>query len=161
MCLLAVHGIWLFSVLFLHSIFIVPGQDYGLESTFGVEKTVIIENKFTFSCIEIPLSKGIWFLFSLLFFLFDIPKSFKTIAACINSLLIPPCRVREISDPPITQVGVLKSSSGFCHKGNMHTNALLRLPKDLINRINSFTYHLQGRQSSICSYLFYNRNQQK
>ena len=35
-----------------------PGQDYGLESTSGVEKTVIIENKFTFSFIEMPLSKG-------------------------------------------------------------------------------------------------------
>ena len=102
MCIFAVHEIWLVSVLFLHSIFIVPGQDYGLESTFGVEKTVIIENKFTFSCIEIPLSKGICFLFSLLIFLFDIPKSFKTIAASKINLLIPPCRVREISDPPIT-----------------------------------------------------------
>ena len=79
-----------------------PGQDYGLESTFGVEKTVITENKFTFSFIEIPFSKGMCLLFSLLIFLFVIPKSFKTIAASIINLLIPPCRVREISDPPIT-----------------------------------------------------------
>ena len=78
-----------------------PGQDYGLESTFGVEKTVIIENKFTFSFIEIPVSKGMSLLFSLLIFLFVIPKSFKTIAACISNLLIPPCRVCEESDPPI------------------------------------------------------------
>jgi len=79
-----------------------PGQDYGLESTFWVEKTVIIENKFTFSFIEIHLSKGMCLLFSLLILLFVIPKSFKTIAACIINLLIPPCRVCEISDPPIT-----------------------------------------------------------
>ena len=79
-----------------------PGQDYGLKSIFGVEKTVIIENKFTCSFIEIPLSKGICLLFSLLIFLFFIPKSFKTIAASIINLLIPPCRVCEISDPPIT-----------------------------------------------------------
>ena len=79
-----------------------PGQDYGLERTFGVEKTVIIENKFTFSFIEIPLSKGICHLFSLLISLFFIPKSFKTIVACIMNLLLPPCRVCEVSDPPIT-----------------------------------------------------------
>ena len=79
-----------------------PGQDYGLESGFGVEKTVIIENKFNFSFIELLLSKGICLLFSLLIFLFFIPKSFKTIAASIINLLIPPCRVCEISDPPIT-----------------------------------------------------------
>ena len=81
-----------------------PGQDYGLQRTFGIEKTVIIENKFTFSFIEIPISfsKGMCLLFSLLISLFFIPKSFKTIAACIINLLNPPCRVREISDPPIT-----------------------------------------------------------
>lgn len=72
-----------------------------MESAFGVEKTVILENKFTFSFIEIPVSKGINLLFSLLIFLFVIPKSFKTIAACIINLLIPPCRVCEESDPPI------------------------------------------------------------
>lgn len=79
-----------------------PGQDYGSESILGVEKTVITENKFTFSFIEIPLSKGICHLFSLLFFIFVVPKSFKTIAASIIILLSPPCRVREISDPPST-----------------------------------------------------------
>lgn len=99
---MAEHKIRLFSVLFLHSIFIVLGQDYGLESAFGFEKTVIIEDKFTFSCIEILFSKGICLLFSLLIFLFDIPKSFRTIAAGLINLLVPPCRVREISDPPIT-----------------------------------------------------------
>lgn len=78
-----------------------PGQDYGLESTFWVEKTVIIENKFTFSFIEIPLNKGMCLLFSLLILLFVIPKSFKTIDACKINLLIPPCRVCEVSDPPI------------------------------------------------------------
>jgi len=78
-----------------------PGQDYGLESNFGIEKTVIIENIFTFSFIEIPLNKGMCLLFSLLILLFVIPKSFKTIAACKINLLIPPCRVCEVSDPPI------------------------------------------------------------
>ena len=86
-----------------------PGQDYGLERTFGVEKTVIIENKFTFSFIEIPLSKGICHLFSLFISLFFIPKSFKTIAASIINLLIPPCRVCE----DIRSAYYI----GGCHKG--------------------------------------------
>jgi len=79
-----------------------PWQDYGLESTFGVEKTGIIENKFTFSFIEIPDKQGKGKMSSLFISLFILTKSFKTIAASIFAILIPPCRVCEISDPPIT-----------------------------------------------------------
>ena len=78
-----------------------PGPDYGLERTFGIEKTVIIENKFTFSFIEIPDKQGTGKMFSLINSLFILTKSFKTIAVSIFAILIPPCRVCEESDPPI------------------------------------------------------------
>ena len=78
-----------------------PGPDYGLEGTFGVEKTGIIEKKVMFLFIEIPPERGICLLFSLFISLFVFPKSFKTIAASITLIVIPPCRVCGESDPPI------------------------------------------------------------
>ena len=79
-----------------------PGVDYGLDRTFGIEKTVIIENKFTISFIEIPGNTGMRKMFSLFINLLSIPKSFKTIATIIFAILSPPCRVCEESDPPVT-----------------------------------------------------------
>ena len=78
-----------------------PGTDYGLERTFGIEKTVMIENIFTFSFIEIPDNKCTGMMFSLFICLFILTKSFKTIAVSKFAILIPPCRVCEESDPPI------------------------------------------------------------
>ncbi len=78
-----------------------PGTDYGLGRAFGIEKTVIIENKFGFFCIEIPDKKGMDKMFSLFISLFFIPKSFKTIVTGKFAILSPPCRVCEESDPPI------------------------------------------------------------
>jgi len=46
-------------------------------------------------------------------------------------------------------VGALKETLGFLHEGDMHTGSSLRLPKDLICRINIFTYHKQGRHPDL------------
>jgi hypothetical protein len=78
-----------------------PGPDYGSERTFGDEKTVVLENMVTFSCMKIPRKKGTGKMFSLFISLFFLTKSFKTIATIIFEILSPPCRVCEESDPPI------------------------------------------------------------
>ena len=77
-----------------------PGPDYGLERTFGVEKTGTTEKKFIFLFIETPRKRGRCLLFSLFNSLFVFPKSFKTIAASITVIVTPPCRVCGESDPP-------------------------------------------------------------
>ena len=72
-----------------------------MERTFGIEKTVIIENKFNFSFIEMPDKQGTGNMLSLFICLFILTKSFKTIAVSKFAILSPPCRVCEESDPPI------------------------------------------------------------